>query len=67
MTALWRLILRIIRQILIKVGYFDLFSGVALRNLEKFDEAIIMYDRALKINPYDCTAYVNKGRRIDLF
>ena len=51
MILLWRLIQMIIRQILIKVEYFDLFSGVALDNLGKFDEAITMYDRALKINP----------------
>ena len=53
MTVLYRLIQMIIRQILIKVEYFDLFSGVALTNLGKFDEAIIIYDRALKINPND--------------
>ena len=61
MIMLWRLIQMIIRQILIKVGYFYLFSGVALTKLEKFDKAITMYDRALKINPYDFIANMNKG------
>ena len=51
----------------IKVRVIDLFSGVALMNLGKFEEAIIMYDRALKINPNDAKTYLNKGHRYFLF
>ena len=46
----------------IKVRVIDLFSGVALMNLGKFEEAIIMYDRALKINPNDAETYTDKGK-----
>ena len=30
-------------------------------HIEKFNEAIIMYDQALRINPNDVEAYTNKG------
>ena len=29
--------------------------------LRKFQESIIMYDQALRINPNDAIAYINKG------
>ena len=67
MIVLLRLIQIIIRQIFIKVGYFYLFSGVALTKLKKFDKAITMFDCALKINPYNFNANMHKGRIIDLF
>ena len=38
-----------------------------LKNLGKFDEAIIMYDHALKINQNEYSAYVNKGNFFFLF
>ena len=47
----------------VKVRALDLFLGVALNNLGKFDEAIVMYDRALKINPNESKIYFNKGIR----
>ena len=45
----------------VKVRVFYVFSGDALDFLGKFEEAIIMYDRALKINPNNAKTYVNKG------
>lgn len=36
--------------------------GIALRNLNKYEEAIISYDKALSINPNDCLALNNKGK-----
>ena len=53
------------KTIQIKVRSLDLFlSGVALENLGKYDEAIIMYDHALKLNPNDAGTYCNKGKNI---
>ena len=46
---------------LIKVRNLDLFSGIALNNLGKFNEAIEMYDRALQINSNSSVTYHNKG------
>ena len=45
----------------IKVYFLDLFPGIALEGLGKFEEAIMMYDQYLKINPNDPVAYFNKG------
>ena len=45
---------------------FDLFLGIALVKLAKYNEAIKMYDQALNINPNDENAYVNKGIRFIL-
>ena len=39
------------------------YSGVALRNLRKYEEAIIMFDQGLKINPNDAKTYFNKGNK----
>ena len=38
-------------------------SGVALYKLGKFNEAILMYDRAIQINPKNAEAYYNKGKK----
>ena len=38
------------------------FIFVVLGNLGKSDEAIIMYNQALKINPNDAETYFNKGK-----
>ena len=46
---------------------FKFNLGVALENLGKFDEAIIMFDNALKINSNEIYAYINKGKRYLLF
>ena len=46
---------------LIKVNYLSLISGIALINLGKYDEAIIMYDNALQINPLNADTYSKKG------
>ena len=46
----------------VKVRVLCLFSGNALNNLGKFEEAIKMSDRALKINPNSLESCVNKGK-----
>ena len=54
------------KTIQIKVRSLDLFlSGVALENLGKYDEAIIMFDHALKSNPNNAVIYTNKGKSLD--
>ena len=50
------------KYIQIKVNDINLFSEVALCNLGKANEAIIMYDRALEINPQDKETYCNIGK-----
>ena len=37
------------------------YQGNALYDLRKYEESIIMYDHALKINPNYINAYINKG------
>ena len=57
-------------HILIKARYLKIFQkkkGVALKFLGKFDEAIIMYNHVLKIDPNEFIAYINKGKRLKLF
>ena len=49
-------------HMLTKVRVLDLIPGVAFDNLGKFDDAIKMYNQALKINPNDANAYINKGK-----
>ncbi|KAM3127141.1 hypothetical protein pb186bvf_020758 [Paramecium bursaria] len=39
----------------------NLFLGIALSKLGKFEEAIIIYDLALKINPNAADLYLNKA------
>ena len=52
-------------HIIAKVRSLDLFSsGVALDHLRKYDEAIIMYNHALKLDPNDAGTYCNKGKNI---
>ena len=46
---------------------FRVILGIALANLGKFHEAIIMYHHALKINPNDFKTYFNEGRDFILF
>ena len=36
-------------------------KGIALRNLEKYDEAIACYDKAIELEPDNAAAYYNKG------
>ena len=61
MIELFKQIRMMQKYILIKVIDVYLFSGVALSNLGKINEAIIMYDRALEMNPYDKETYCNMG------
>ena len=51
-------------QKLMQIKVSDLYIyilGDALQYIDKFDDAIKMYDRALKINPNFQYAYLNKG------
>ena len=51
-----------LERIIIKVkDFFIIFSGMALKELQKFNDAIMMYEMAIKINPNYANAYVNKG------
>ena len=61
MTELYKLIINQLMHTLIKVNYLSLISGIALINLGKYDEAIIMYDNALQINPLNADTYSKKG------
>ena len=46
----------------INKGYSKKYnSGNALRKLEKFNDAIQMYDQALVLNPYEEVIWTNKG------
>ena len=45
----------------IKVYFFNLYEGDALRFMEKYEEAIRSYDLAIKINPNDAINFNNKG------
>ena len=49
-------------HITIKVRIVYLFSGNALSKLGKIEEAITMFDRALKINPNSVESYASKGK-----
>ena len=55
-----------IRCWLIKVILNIYFSGVVLIKLGKENEALIIYDLALSINPKDSNALTNKGIRFTL-
>jgi tetratricopeptide (TPR) repeat protein len=39
-----------------------LYLGIELYNLGKYEDAIINYDRAIKINPNDSDYFYNKGK-----
>ena len=39
------------------------YQGNTLYDLRKYEESIIMYDHALKINPNYINAYFNKGKK----
>ena len=41
----------------------NIFSGTALKILEKFNDGIIIYDRVIEINPNFVESYINKGER----
>ena len=51
-----------LQHILTKVKISSYNSGNALHELDKYNDAIIMYDSAIKINPNYATAYFNKGK-----
>ena len=53
-----------IRPIHIKVKLWIYSLGVAFEAMGKFNEAILMYDRAIKINPNNALTYYNKGFRL---
>ena len=54
-------ILKIHRLTIIKVEVFLYYIGISLYNLNRFEEAIQMNDKALQLNPQDSLAYNNKG------
>ena len=60
MIELSKLIQTILGHILIKVRYL-IISGFAFSSLGKHNEAIKMYDCALKINSNNSKTYVHKG------
>lgn len=43
-----------------EISYF--YRAVAYHNMENFDEAILDYTKALKINPKMCDAYYNRAK-----
>ena len=47
--------------IIIKVNNFKNVLGDSLYNLKRYDEAIQMYDKAIKLDPDDSNYYNNKG------
>ena len=42
-----------------------MFIGIALLNLKKIDEAIIMYDESILINPHNADTYFNRGTTLN--
>ena len=50
-----------LQHILTKVKISSYNSGNALHELHKYNDANIMFDRAIKINPNHASAYFNKG------
>ena len=44
-----------------------LFLGMSFHSLGRFDDAIKMYDTALKINPQCLEGYIDKGIELILF
>ena len=48
-------------HILARVKYKFKFKGVALEKIGNFEEAILVYDLCLKLNPNFAYAYINKG------
>ena len=50
-----------LQHILTKVKISSYYSGNALHELHKYNDAIIMYDSAIQINPNYAKAYFNKG------
>lgn len=48
-------------QLAIKVNILLYYSGVALEKLGKFNEAIVMFDRSIQLNPNQAGVYFNKG------
>ena len=43
------------------------FLGIALSNIAKYSEAILMFDLAIEINTNDESAYINKGNKFRFF
>ena len=44
--------------------YKFIFLGIALSNIQEYEEANIMFDYALKINPNNNETYNIKGKRL---
>ena len=61
MIVLLKLIQMMPQHILTKVQISSYYSGNALHEQHKYNDAIIMFDRAIQINPNYATAYFNKG------
>ena len=51
-------------HIIIKVRGLNLFLGIALTKLRKFDLAICMYDHALQINSNNELTFGFKGKKL---
>ncbi|KAM3127143.1 hypothetical protein pb186bvf_020760 [Paramecium bursaria] len=63
---LFILILQVSKHIINQVQHqkYILFSGNALDQQRKFEQALIMYDHALELNPYNIKTYKNKGNAL---
>ena len=59
---LFKSIQMMLQHILTKVKISSYSSANALHELHKYNDAIIMFDRAIQINPNDASAYFNKGK-----
>ena len=60
MILLFKKIQIIMRHVIIKVKISIYFWGRALQELHSYDDAIIMYDNVIQINPYHAQAYYQK-------
>ena len=55
-----------INPIIIKVLRYFCNVGRSLNNLERYEEAVQMFDEALKLNPENSYAYIFKGLKLHI-